>query len=54
MTKENIIDLVLYRTLPSKKVVPVSEELKAAIKNLIDRLRESESCPTPPKCGTNR
>jgi hypothetical protein len=46
MTKGNIIDLIMYRNQrnlkAAKKVAPVSEELKAAIKSLIDRLRDSE------------
>lgn len=46
MTKGNIIDLTLYRQRRNvksvKKIAPVSEELKNAIKSLIDRLRNSE------------
>lgn len=47
MKKENITDLILYRKPSNVNILPkmetsVSEELKAAIQNLIDRLRESD------------
>lgn len=44
MKKGNIIDLIMYRNLNQTKTIDVdskiSDELKAAIQNLIHRLRE--------------
>lgn len=46
MTKGNIIDLIMYRNQRDgtqvKDVTPLSDELKAAIETLIDRLRASD------------
>ena len=40
MKKGNVIDLNRYRNQRSEKKQFMSEELKSAIQNLIDRLRE--------------